>query len=111
MANGRGGARVGAGRKTYLEETTKRELVRLCAAKIIIALRSPKISEKDKAHIALEIAKRSFPNVTEEIGNIAKNIIFNITKNHVPNISTHEQQQDRNVDVRDVLHTEADDSA
>lgn len=89
-----GGRRPGSGRKSLLEESTKVRLIRLCAARIIQALRSPELSVKDKAFIALEIAKRQIPVVTEEIGNVTKSIVFNITKNHIPDLNGETRRKD-----------------
>lgn len=100
-----------SGKRPFIEDRDRRVLLRYSLAKWFNLMRDPSIPKVVKLNVATELIKRQVPSVTEEIGNVAKSIIFNITKNHIPTTNGEQQREVGDDRVQPLLHSETNDSS
>jgi len=74
------------GRPTFNEEMNITRLVEQSIKTVREALNSKRLSQKFKAQLACEFAKRRIANKTEETGKVATNTTINVVKTYSPEV-------------------------
>jgi hypothetical protein len=101
------GVKGKSGKRPYISDQDRIILLRYSLAHWFKFMKDPQVPKAVKFNACTELIKRQVPAVTEEIGNVAKTIIFNVTKNHLP--TTNGQPEVGDGRVQPLLHAEAND--